>query len=537
MVSSKLPFHGRMQMCFVVLPHDIRRHTTVCRCFAQMRTRFLRRHRANSCSPRALCRPSRSKDARPFLHTSGVPSTQQPRTDGSRSPRGAPSAFPRAFETAHHVSFRIDCSDSKHVVRRRRVRRRLPRATCERVAMAHRKGSKRTNAATWLVVCAVGAARTAGAVSMQRLDDAAGVAKESYASEDVLQPSSNALEPIERSVALEAELDDTMDPFDAAEFYSSVLSEDGSSFDVVQVFPLEDARYDGEEAGETGGAAGRSVCYNNPEFRPLFPSARDICRVYFNLGNNKYSTCTGAFVDNLGITEEQTFVTAANCVLNVEDNWDFSVQDLDEYPSFVCCSAPLNNGSSTIDQICPRGYRWRVRGITVPSSYHARKVPVAIDDASLLYVRPYPSTWRDPVPFGWGTVPTLQLCDSREYEYTGYPVPSRHFQGCSRRNLVPEYFYASIAQNMLNCQWAMRGSQPMIFAGSACPRMSGSPLFTNFGGLDVLVGVLSSFSNDCDEENTSSVAFARAVLNDEGLGFDPQVLIAGLQHNLRLVVE
>lgn len=77
----------------------------------------------------------------------------------------------------------------------------------------------------------------------------------------------------------------------------------------------------------------------------------------------------------------------------------------------------------------------------------------------------------------------------------------------------------------------------MIFAGSACPRMSGSPLFTNFGGLDVVVGVLSSFSNACDEENTSSVAFARAVLNDEGLGFDPHVLIAGLRRNMRLVVE
>lgn len=405
--------------------------------------------------------------------------------------------------------------------------------------MERRKGCTWTKAATWLIVCAVGAAsaRTADADSTQHLHDAAGLAKETKAAEDALLPRSDGREQRERPDAIEAELNETMDPFSAAQFYSSVLTDDGSSFKVVQVFPLEDARYDEEEEEESGGAAGRSVCYNNPEFRPLFPSARDICRVYFNLGDNKYSTCTGAFVDNLGITEEKTFVTAANCVLNVEDSWDFSVQDLDEYPSFVCCSTPLNNGSSAIDQICPRGYRWRVRGITVPGSYRARKVPVAIDDASLLSVRPYPSTWLDPVPFGWGTVPTLELCDNREYEYTGYPVPSRHFQGCSRRNLLPEYFYASVAQNMVNCEWAMRGSQPMIFAGSACPRMSGSPLFTNFGGLDVLVGVLSSFSNDCDEQNTSSVAFARAVLNEEGLGFDPEDLISGLQHNMRLVVE
>jgi len=437
---------------------------------------------------------------------------------------------------------RIGCSDSNPVdVGRRHREARLwrfeiaemGRSTCCRWSMAIAWGG--------LVAKVAFGRRTNHAFRVQGYDTAEGVVREQNASQLSLQPSVDVRRYQEHPEAFEVELEETEDPFETARFYSSVLSEDGSSFDVVQVFPLEEARSaeEGEEGDlqEPGSAAGRSICYNNPAFNPLFPSARDICRVYFNLGESKYSTCTGAFVANLGITEERTFVTSGNCVLNVEDDWTFSVQDLGDYPSFVCCSAPLSNGATSIDQICPRGYRWRVRGVTVPSTYHARKVPVAIDDAAVLSVRPYPSTLRDPTPFGWGTVPTLQLCDDREYEYTGYPVPSRHFQGCSRRNLVPEYFYASSARNMLNCQWAMRGSQPMIFAGSACPRMSGSPLFTNFGGLDVVVGVLSSFSNACDEENTSSVAFARAVLNDEGLGFNPHVLIAGLRRNMRLVVE
>mmetsp|Transcript_7930 Transcript_7930/g.48981 ORF Transcript_7930/g.48981 Transcript_7930/m.48981 type:complete len:404 (-) Transcript_7930:80-1291(-) len=332
----------------------------------------------------------------------------------------------------------------------------------------------------------------------------------------------------------ETDIPDGDDPFRNARFYTMHISSEDNSATVLETFPMEETVEQDEQSSQDG----RAVCPNNPPFQALFPSARDICRVYVNSGPEQFTVCSGTFVADLGqVSGVRTFATSGHCVLDTLSTWNWSVQPLDEYPSFVCCSAPQANGSTRFDRICPISQRWRIRGVTVPSSYISRQVGVAIDDAAILALSPYAATVQDPVSYAWASVSNTGVCEGNfVYRYFGYPSINPRSSGCTSENVNDGFLHGSTTSFLVNCNNSTQGSEALYYIASACPRMSGGPLLLQYQDNDYVVGILSGGTDTCSVVGTSITAFARTILAKKGPGYHPKALIRGLRYNMRLSV-
>jgi len=336
----------------------------------------------------------------------------------------------------------------------------------------------------------------------------------------------------------EPDLSPQEDPFQNARFYTLQISSLDNSLTTVETFPDEEIPMQEDEEAFSP-QDGRAICPNNPPFQALFASARDICRVYINAGPGLFFVCTGSFVSELGaVSGVRTFATSGHCVVDTLDSWNWFIQPLEENPSFVCCSAPEANGSTSLDRVCPISHRWRIRGVTVPSSYVSRREGVAIDDAAIFALSPYRSTIQDPVSYAWASISDEGICEgSFLYQYFGYPSINPRSFGCTADNVKDGFLHGSATARILNCDNAIQGSQALFYTGSSCPRMSGGPLLFRHEDNDFLVGILSGGTDLCSSIGTSIAAFARTVLTGQGAGYRPEALIRGLRRNMRLSVS
>ena len=299
----------------------------------------------------------------------------------------------------------------------------------------------------------------------------------------------------------------------------------------------EDMVQDGSVTDLLQSISTEAICPNNPAYERGNADDRSICRVFLN-GGNELGFCSGTMVPNLGESGFRTFALAAHCVLTEDSERDFAVADLDEYPSYVCCSAPDLSGEPSLDTICPISGRWRIRSITVPKSYVDSGL--SVNDGAILGLTFYQETDTESVSLiPWAYPTETILCDpNRAYVYAGFPLVDEKSEGCTSSNVNPQYLYYSGTFGTLNCE--SFASPGLGILGSGCRGASGGPLFTlciiNGDESPCIIGTLSGGRDECSDEGTSYVIFSVVTQQQGSVGWSPRELIAGLQRNKLLVV-
>lgn len=260
---------------------------------------------------------------------------------------------------------------------------------------------------------------------------------------------------------------------------------------------------------------------------------KPICRVYINNGNT-FTVTTGSFV-----TQQEsggfsyTVITSATSIIDKEEQ-QWRIEDLEQFPSYVCC---VNSKLyvQDFDDECPLEGRFRIRAVSVLSSYYKRGTSFnQVDNAAMLGLRKYTETIVDSLyPFRWTTFSNDRVCDQTiPFDYSGFLEDSSSCTKLGQDEIYGEE-YQSITKGMLNCNSVQTGTSTMQFPGSACSSFFGGPLLYTQTGEDKIVGVLATYSPSCTSTGTSSLYFSRYSTSSSISGFNPNTLARALTLNRR----
>jgi len=283
-----------------------------------------------------------------------------------------------------------------------------------------------------------------------------------------------------------------------------------------------------------------TVCDNDtPALRPTRP--RDnICRVLVNRGDEDFGLCSGSMVSNKGKMGEQVFLLAAHCVIGPDFN--FSIADLEEDPSYVCCSdVDPTKEEWSIERLCPMAGRWRVRGVAIPKSYADGRQVVSYDDGALFLLTPAVQGKTKPVSssYNWTALERDELCMERVYLYAGYPQADGINAGCTRKNIDGRRLYVTQQRaSVRNCMSFDDKNLPysgLELPGSGCQGISGAPVFADTIEGPKVIGTVGAVEQTCSSRRPNYMFFSHIVSNNQS-GFNPDLLLDNLEYNKRIMV-
>ena len=290
----------------------------------------------------------------------------------------------------------------------------------------------------------------------------------------------------------------------------------------------------------TAGNPAVTVCDNDtPALRPTTPQD-NICRVLVNRGYDDYGLCSGSMVSNKGKMGEQAFMLAAHCVIGPD--FEFSIADLEEHPSYVCCSdQDPTKEEWSIARLCPMEGRWRVRGVAIPKSYADGRQIVSYDDGAIFMLSAAVQGKTKPVSlsYNWTALERDELCKEQLYLYAGYPQADGINAGCIKENIDGRRLYVTEQRAAVrNCMSFDDKSLPysgLEIPGAGCQGLSGAPVFAETNEGPRVIGTVGAVEQTCSSKRPNYVFFSHIVSNNLS-GFNPDLLLESIKYNKRIMV-
>lgn len=283
-----------------------------------------------------------------------------------------------------------------------------------------------------------------------------------------------------------------------------------------------------------------SVCDNDtPVLRPTKPQD-NICRVLVNRGYDDFGLCSGSMVSNKGKLGEQAFMLAAHCVIGPD--FEFSIADLEEHPSYVCCSdQDPTKEEWSVARLCPMEGRWRVRGVAIPKSYADGRQIVSYDDGAIFMLSAAAKGKTKPVSlsYNWTALQRNELCKEQLYLYAGYPQADGINAGCNKKNIDGRRLYVTEQRaSVRNCMSFDDKTLPysgLEIPGAGCQGLSGAPVFAETIEGPRVIGTVGAVEQKCSSARPNYMFFSH-IVSDNQSGFNPDLLLESIQYNKRIMV-